>query len=339
MNTNILATIWPASLNLLSELQEKWVNRFRLNLSHWDLDFHKNVIWKIKKLWEYNEVVLDTKWPDIRTWIISWEQEILEWNEYIFILSSDEKEFSNLENKIFHDYEKFYKTVEKWDKIILDSWKIIFRVEKISDDWKKIFSIAENSWKNSSRRHINLPWKHIDLPILTESDREIISMWIKNWIDSVAVSFVRNKHDILEVRNFVWEEIKIISKIENIEWLENIDEIIEFSDEIMFARWDLWIEVDFYRLPILQKKIVKKCNRTLTPIIIATQMLMSMTENISPTRAEVFDVSGAVTMWANTVMLSDETASWKYPVEAVDVMKKITDFAEKSENFIFNCEV
>lgn len=336
MNTNILATIWPSSINLLKELQEKWANRFRLNLSHWDLKFHKNVIQKIKNICEVNEVVLDTKWPDIRTWDTEWEIEILKWEEYSLIFSDKKEIVFPDEKKIFHGYKNFFSTIEIWDKIVIDDWKIILIVSE--KNWEILKAVSENSWIITSRRHINLPWKHIDLPILTESDKEIIAMWISEWIDSVAVSFVRNKEDIFKVRNFVWEEIKIISKIENVEWLQNIDEIIEFSDEIMFARWDLWVEVDFYKLPILQKEIVKKCNRTLTPIIIATQMLMSMTENINPTRAEVFDVSWAVTMWANTVMLSDETASWEYPVQSVDAMKKITNFAEKSENFIFNCK-
>ena len=341
MITKILATVWPASIEKVENLQEKWASRFRLNLSHWDVDFHKNAIDKIKKAWKqfwWNEIVLDTKWPDIRTGDIDWNIFLKKWEKYFLeyldfwekILDAEQKFLKD--RKIFHWYKKFSETVEKWDKIIVNDWKIVLIVEKIL--WEKIEVTAKNSWKILSRRHINLPWKHIDLPILTESDKEIIKMWIENWINSVAVSFVRNKDDILEVRKFVWDKINIISKIENVEWLENIDEIIEFSDEIMVARGDLWVEVNFYKLPLIQKNIVKKCNRSLIPVIIATQMLMSMTWNTTPTRAEVFDVYSAVEMWANTVMLSDETASWKYPEKSVNVMRKICEFAESSEYII-----
>ena len=352
MNTKILATVGPASIDLVKNLQEKWAKRFRLNLSHWDVDFHKNAIQKIKKAWEdfwWNEIVLDTKWPDIRTWDIFSDDgknliKVKKWEEFELIFSDKKEKIFWDEKKIFHGYKKFFSSVEIWDKIIIDDWKIVLIVEKKINDWEKIFAISKNSWEISSRRHINLPWKHIDLPILTESDKKIISMWISEWINAIAVSFVRNKEDILEVRKFISENnlknnsenVKIISKIENVEWLQNIDEIIKFSDEIMIARWDLWVEVNFYKLPIIQKSIIQKCNRTLTPVIVATQMLMSMTENTTPTRAEVFDVSMAVSMWANTVMLSDETASWKNPVKAVNVMRKICEFAEKSEDFIFN---
>lgn len=334
MNTNILATVWPASTDLLKKLQEKWANRFRLNLSHWNLEFHKNVIQKIKKECPENEIILDTKWPDIRTWDTEWEIKILKWEEYFLIFSDKKEKILEDEKKIFHGYKKFSETVEIWDKIIIDDWKIVLIVSE--KNWENLKAKAKNSWIITPRRHINLPWKHIDLPILTESDKEIIKMWIENWIDAVAVSFVRNKEDVLEVWDFIWDYVKIISKIENVEWLQNIDEIIEFSDEIMVARGDLWVEVNFYKLPIIQKSIIQKCNRTLTPVIVATQMLMSMTENTTPTRAEVFDVSMAVSMWANTVMLSDETASWKNPVKAVNVMRKICEFAEKSEDFVFD---
>lgn len=346
MITNILATIWPASMDLLKEVQAKWANRFRLNMSHWSVDFHKNAIQKIKELssdWDFwNEVVLDTKWPDIRTWDIDWEVKILKWEKYFFefldfkekILDAEKKFWED--KKIFHWYKKFFKTVKKWDTIIVDDWKIVFIVEDFLDNSENFSVVAKNSWEITSRRHINVPWKFIDLPILTESDKAILKMWIENWIDSVAVSFVRNKKDISDVREFVWENIKIISKIENVEWVQNIDEIIEFSDEIMVARWDLWVEINFYKLPLIQKHIVKKCNRSLKPVIVATQMLMSMTENQTPTRAEVFDVYSAVEMWAETVMLSDETASWKHPVKAVWVMKKICEFAENTDGFDFD---
>ena len=182
-------------------------------------------------------------------------------------------------------------------------------------------------------RHVNVPWIRIDLPILTKWDKEIIKMWIEEWINSIALSFARDKNDVEKIKKFApW--IRIISKIESLDWLMNIDEIIEISDEIMIARWDLWIEIPFYKLPIIENRILKKCNRSAKPSIVATQMLASMTKNPIPTRAEVSDIASAVQFWANSIMLSEETASWEHPVEAVETMKKIADFIEKSEDLI-----
>ncbi|MCD5383050.1 pyruvate kinase [Candidatus Gracilibacteria bacterium] len=335
MNTKILATVGPASLEKIKKLQEKGASRFRLNLSHGDVDFHKNAIRKIKEIGNPNEVVLDTKGPDIRTGDTDGEIKILKGEEYFLIFSDKKEKIFSDDKKIFHGFKKFSETVEIGDKIIIDDGKIVLTVSEKGENLK---AIAKNSGTITSRRHINLPGKHIDLPILTKSDEEILKMGISEGIDAVAVSFVRNKEDILEVRKIVGQNIKIIAKIENLEGLQNIDEIIGFSDEIMVARGDLGIKVHFYQLPLVQKSIVKKCNRTLTPVIIATQMLMSMTENTTPTRAEVFDVSSAVSMGANTVMLSDETASGRHPEKAVNVMRKICEFAEKSEDFFLEID-
>lgn len=330
MKTKIIATIGPATLDILEKINKAWSKRFRLNLSHWTIDWHRDAIRKIKKMENSPEIILDTKWPDIRTWKIKWELEIKKWD----IVNLEYWKIWWEKNGVLSleiDYEELNKKVVSWSEIAIDSWKIILIVDKI--EWRKIITKSLNSWFVSSLRHVNVPWIRIDLPILTKWDKEIIKMWIEEWINSIALSFARDKNDVEKIKKFApW--IRIISKIESLDWLMNIDEIIEISDEIMIARWDLWIEIPFYKLPIIENRILKKCNRSAKPSIVATQMLASMTKNPIPTRAEVSDIASAVQFWANSIMLSEETASWEHPVEAVETMKKIADFIEKSEDLI-----
>lgn len=330
MKTKIISTIWPASLNKLSKVYETWSKRFRLNLSHWSLEWHRETIQEIKKMKNVPEIILDTKWPDIRTGKIEWELQIKKWDIVnLQYWNIKEKKKASLDIEI--DYKDLYKKIEKWNEIALDSGKIILITQEIQ--WEKIITKSLNNWIVTSKRHVNVPWIRIDLPILTDSDVEIIKMWAQEWIDAIAVSFVRDKNDIEEIKKIA-PKAKIISKIESLEALKNIEEIIENSDEIMIARWDLWIETPFYKLPIIEQRIIQKCNRIAKPVIVATQMLASMTKNPIPTRAEVFDIAMAVQLWTWSVMLSEETASWEHPIEAIETMRKIAEFVEKNEELV-----
>lgn len=332
MITKIISTIGPSSLNLLEKIYNSGSERFRLNLSHWDKEWHYWAVSNMKKMHNVPEIILDTKGPDVRTWIFDWEMFVKKWDELI-LNSSDDFVFWKEKNEIFIDYKTLYKKVEKWFRIYLDSWKIVLEVLKI--EWCKIFTKVKNDWVITSKRHVNIPWIYLDLPILSDSDKEILNFCKKIWFDSIAVSFVRDKKDIEEVRKFVWNDVKIISKIECRASLENIDEIIKHSDEVMIARWDLWVEIVYFKIPKIENQILKKCVQYTTPSIVATQMLMSMTKNIIPTRAEVTDVYGAVSWWANSLMLSDETASWKHPLKAVKVMQNIIKYSEKNDELQF----
>jgi len=330
MKTTIIATIGPATTKILDKVCTSWVKRFRLNLSHWTIDWHRNIIREIKKLEKIPEIILDTKWPDIRTGRIEWEFEIKKWDVVkIQYWNTELQNKGSLNLEV--DYKYLYEKVVQWSEIALDSWKVILIVDKI--EWEKIITRSLSNWVITSRRHVNVPWIRIDLPILTDGDKKAIEMWIEEWVDSIAVSFVRDKNDIEKIKKIApW--LKIISKIESLEALINIDEIIDNSDEVMIARGDLWIEIPFYKLPIIETRILKKCNRLSKPVTVATQMLVSMTKNPIPTRAEAWDVATAVQFWANSVMLSEETANWEHPIEAIEAMKQIAEFVEESESVI-----
>ena len=347
MKTKIIATLGleTCSKKVVKEMILAWASIFRCNLSHWDVSWHKRALVNVKKAWDELWVrvytLLDTKWPEIRTWMIKWKANLKKWNKLILSSTNDLKQFNKTVSvkkvwkvsEILISHPNLYKNkaLKKWGLISLDSGKISLKIEKIENS--KIYTEILNDGILSSKRHINVPWIRIELPILRKIDKEGLRMWIENKVDFVAVSFVRDKSDVLDVKKFLWspwKKIKIISKVEHFEALKNIDDIITLSDEIMVARGDLWIEMPFYKVPLLEEMLIKKSIKAWKPVIVATQMLISMTENIMPTRAETTDVALAVQFWANKIMLSDETASWKYPIKSIEVMKKIAEYTEKN---------
>jgi len=335
--TKIIATQWPATAwkEKLKALYDAWANIIRFNFSHVNYDFFLENINAIKQLnesWETNlSMLLDTKWPEIRTkktdevvYLTTWEK---------FMLTSTSRE-DNIDTKgmklIVCNYEYIVSDLEVWSLVDIDSGLLKARVIE-KNDWELICE-ALNSHKVTSLRHLNLPWTKVKLPWITESDKKDILFWIENWYDFIALSFVRNKWNIIELQEFLKENngqwIKIISKVENGEALENIDEIIEYSDGIMIARWDLWVEIPFETLPMVQKTIADKCKQAGKFFIVATQMLESMIVNPIPTRAEVTDIFNACMQKADATMLSWETAAWDYPIEAVREMKNILKVTE-----------
>jgi pyruvate kinase len=204
-------------------------------------------------------------------------------------------------------------------------------VDKTND---ALFAVVQNDGRLGSRKSVNVPGVHIELPALTEKDKANIKIAIEEDIDFIAHSFVRNKEDIKAVQDILDEygsDIKIISKIENQEGVDNIDEIIEASYGIMIARGDLGIEVPIENIPGIQRRIIRKCVIANKPVIVATQMLHTMIKNPRPTRAEVTDIANAIYYRTDALMLSGETASGKYPVEAVKIMASIAEQAEKDK--------
>lgn len=335
--TKIIATQGPATAwrEKLKELYDAWVNIIRFNFSHVNYDFFQENINAIKDLnntWETNlSMLLDTKWPEIRTKKTD-EIVYLEKGEK-FMLTSLSRE-DNIDKKamklVVCNYEYIVPDLEIWSLVDIDSWLLKARVID-KNEWELICE-ALNSHRITSLRHLNLPWTKIKLPGITDSDKDDIEFWIKNDYDFIALSFVRNKSNIEELRDFLkqkgWESIKIISKIESQEALENIDEIIEGSDGIMIARWDLWVEIPFETLPMVQKMIADKSKAAWKFFIVATQMLESMIINPIPTRAEVTDIFNACMQKADATMLSGETAAWNYPISAALEMKKIIKATE-----------
>ncbi len=333
--TKIIATIWPSSntLEKLIKLYKSWVNIIRFNFSHANYEESLINIENIKRLnrsWLTNlSLLLDTKWPEIRTWDLENKITYLSWD--IFKIFVDKNKLS-WDKSLFCDYEFLINDVNIWQEIIIDSGLFITKV--ISKNTNYVEVEALNWALIGSRRHINLPWIKLSLPWVTQKDIDDINFALDNEFDFIAASFIRNKSWIDDIRKIFESKenktIKLISKIENQEAIDNLDDIIKYSDWLMVARWDLWIEVPIEKLALYQKDIVNKSKALGKFVIIATHLLESMIDNPFPTRAETSDIFNSVLEQTDCLMLSWETAMWKYPVEAVKMMVKVIEEAEKS---------
>ncbi len=344
--TKIITTVWPAtdSLKKLQEMYEAWANIIRLNFSHGNHDYFQNLIENIKKLnfeWKTNfSILLDNKWPEIRTKKTDEIVELEKWEKFLMTtILNETKIIDNKIKKIVCNYEYLIEDLEIWRIIDIDSG--LLKVKVIEKQENALVCETLNSHKIKSLRHVNLPWIILKLPWITSQDKKDIIFWLQNGIDFIALSFVRNKNSIREVKEIMKqynrEDVKIISKIENQEALDNIDDIIDESDWLMIARWDLWSEVDLETLPVLQKMLWDKCKISWKFFIVATQMLESMIENPVPTRAEVNDIYTACLQAADCLMLSGESAAWKYPIEAVSQMSKIIKYSETQIKHSHSC--
>lgn len=332
--TKIVATIGPASESeeILKILFTEGVNVARLNFSHGSHEEHKIKIDRIKKLRKEMDlpigIMLDTKGPEIRLGEVEGEVTLEIGDE--FILTTED--LTGDKSIVSISYKELYKDVKAGDKILIDDGLVELLVKEIHGE--KIITEVENSGVISSHKGVNVPGVDIKLPALTERDIEDIKFGVKEDIDFIAASFIRSRDDVLAIRKVLEEErdytTKIISKIESQKAVGLIDEIIEVSDGIMVARGDLGVEIETEAVPIVQKEIIKKCNVAGKTVITATQMLDSMIRNPRPTRAETNDVANAVLDGTSAVMLSGETASGKYPVEAVETMRKIIEYTEST---------
>lgn len=332
--TKIIATIWPStnSEEKIIELYEAWINIIRFNFSHADYEWAKKTADLIKKLnkdWVTNlSLLLDTKWPEIRTWDVSQKITYKKWDKFKIYVDNSKICW---ENSLFCDYCFLIDDISIWQTIVLDSWLFSVKVLTKNNDYIEVE--AESDAIIWSRRHINLPGIKLKLPWITPKDNLDIKFALDNEFDYIAASFIRNKYWILEIRKLFqdkWDKhIKLISKIENEEAIENIDEIIDYSDGIMVARWDLWIEVPIEKLSVYQREMVEKSKNQWKFVIVATHLLETMIENQFPTRAETSDVFNSVLQQPDCLMLSWETAVWKYPIESVKMMTKVINEAEK----------
>lgn len=333
-NTKMVATIGPASESeeVLRALFKEGVNVARLNFSHGSHEEHKIKIDRIKKLRREMDlpigIMLDTKGPEIRLGDI--EGEVLLKIGQKFILTS--KDLIGNKQIASISYKDLYEDLKIGDKILIDDGLVELLVKSIEGE--EIITEVKNSGTISSHKGVNVPGVDIKLPALTERDILDIKFGIKEDVDFIAASFIRSREDVLAIRKVLEEEkdytTKIISKIESQKAVELIDEIIEVSDGIMVARGDLGVEIETEAVPIIQKKIIKKCNIAGKTVITATQMLDSMIRNPRPTRAETNDVANAVLDGTSAVMLSGETASGKYPLKSVVTMRKICEYTEST---------
>lgn len=326
--TKIVCTIGPASESeeMLKQLMISGMNVCRLNFSHGSHEEHKARMDRIKKVRAEVKpsvaLLLDTKGPEIRTGKFSLpEVELIEGQQFIITMDDilgDEKRCSV-------SYKGLVNDVVPGDSILIDDGLIGLCVEEVSGN--DIICTVENAGIVKNNKGVNVPGVVINLPAITEKDKQDIIFGIENGIDFIAASFVRKASDVLAIREILemhnGEHIQIISKIENQEGVDNIDEILQVSDGIMVARGDLGVEIPTEEIPIVQKMIIRKCNSLAKPVITATQMLDSMIRNPRPTRAEVTDVANAIYDGTDAIMLSGETAAGKYPKEALETMASI----------------
>ena len=333
--TKIVCTLGPASEKeeVLRELIKSGLNVCRMNFSHGSHEEHKGRMDLVKKIREElgqpTAILLDTKGPEIRTGQFDMPEVLLEEGQQFTITMKDvmgNKEMCTV------SYKGLANDVKAGDTILIDDGLVGLTVKEVNGD--DIVCEVQNSGIVKNHKGVNVPGVKVNLPAITEKDRSDIEFGIEQGIDFIAASFVRKVSDVLAIREILEENnaehIKIISKIENQEGVDNLDEIIEVSDGIMVARGDLGVEIPTEEIPVVQKLMIKKCNEAGKPVITATQMLDSMMRNPRPTRAEVTDVANAIYDGTDAIMLSGETAAGKYPVEAVKTMATIAKRAEET---------
>ena len=305
----------------------------RFNFSHGTHEEQKGRMDLLKKIRAEEKVpvaiLLDTKGPEIRTGTLKDGKKIILKEGQTFVLTSEEIEGD--EKKVSITYDGLADDVQAGSRILIDDGLIELQVKNKSGN--EIVCTVINGGELGERKGVNVPNVPVRLPAITEKDKEDIKFGVEQKIDFIAASFVRNAECILEIKAYLKElhapYIPIIAKIENAEGIQNIDEIIRCADGIMIARGDLGVEIPPENVPYLQKLIIQKCNDNYRPVITATQMLDSMIRNPRPTRAEVTDVANAVYDGTDAVMLSGETASGKYPLEALQMMVHIVENTEE----------
>ena len=338
--TKIVGTIGPASENRLQELFEAGLNVCRVNYSHGSWEEQKFKTEEILRLREELDLpiglLLDTQGPEIRTgMMISGKNEKIQLDDgQKFTLVNDYSVVGDKE-KTAVTYADLYKDVTPGTKILIDDGAIELRVDEVVGT--DIITTVVHGGGLSSRKTMNLPGTIIRLPALKDKDIDDLKTACEHGYDFVAASFTRNADDIRQIRKVLDEnggkDIKIITKVENVEGINNLDEIIEMADGQMIARGDMATELDFTEPPIYQKQIIKKCNKMYKPAITATQMLESMQNNPLPTRAEASDVANAVYDRTGAIMLSGECAQGKFPVECVKTMDKIAKRVEPTVDY------
>lgn len=326
--TKIIATIGPASEHprVLTKLFKNGMNVARLNFSHGSYDNHAQLIANIravsKKLDKPIAILQDLQGPKIRVGNLPKPVRVTKGKQVIigkdFVMDLD-----------------LSSSVKKGERILIEDGLIELKVLSVSSG--QIVCKVINSGVIKSHKGVNLPDTMITFPIITEKDLADLKFGLKHDVDYVALSFVRNAKDITNLKKLIdkytprgMEQAKVIAKIERKEAVEHFDEILKVADGIMIARGDLGVEIADSQVPLIQKALIAKCNSFAKPVIVATQMLDSMIRNPRPTRAEVSDVANSVIDHADSVMLSGETATGLYPVEAVAEMRKIIEATEAS---------
>ena len=323
--TKIVATVsdLKGDVEFIGELFKRGVNVIRLNTAHQTPDDTRRVIENVRKVSPKLAVLIDTKGPEIRTNAKFEEELTIKTGEKV-TFRSDGLDAVATREAVQVNYTGFVNDVPVGARILIDDGLLELVVD--SKDGEALYTTALNNGKIKKRKSVNVPGVHISLPSVTDRDREFIQMAIDAEVDFIAHSFVRNASDVKDVQDLLDAKnspIKIISKIENREGVDNLDEILDVTYGVMIARGDLGIEIPGEEVPLIQKEMINKCIKAKVPVITATQMLESMVTNPRATRAEISDVANAVMDGTDAVMLSGESAYGDYPFEAVETMARI----------------
>lgn len=330
--TKIICTISDvnSSVEFLRELYDNGMNVARINSAHATIEGAQKTVDNIRKVSDRIAILVDTKGPEVRLNAME--------NSVGFVVKEDDmveigsgKDTLCTSKMLYTNCASFVKDVPIGASILIDDGSVELTVEDKSD--MSLRCRVLNNGVIKGKKSVNVPGTHISLPALTEKDRMFLDWAIDADIDFIAHSFVRNKEDLIEIQKVLDSRnshLKIISKIENQQGIDNLDEILSHCYGVMIARGDLGVEIAAEKIPLIQKKIIQRCRTRKKPVIVATQMLHSMIENPRPTRAEVSDVANAILQSTDAIMLSGETASGKYPVEAVRTMSRIAIETEES---------
>lgn len=334
--TKIVATLGPATSekSVLKDMLEAGVNVFRVNFSHAD---YEDVIERIKMIRELNEefgyaaaILADLQGPKLRVGKMKEEVIVSPGDKIIFATG---KEFKGTASRVYMNYEQFPKDVQPGERILLDDGKLMFEIVSTNKENEVVAKVIQGG-PLKSRKGVNLPNTKISLPALTEKDIKDAIFACEQEVDWIALSFVRNAEDLVELQNLIKKhsdhKIPIIAKIEKPEGVENIDKIVAYCDGLMVARGDLGVEIPAQEVPLIQKQLVLIAKKARIPVIIATQMMETMITSLTPTRAEVNDVANSVMDGADAVMLSGETSVGKYPVQVIEKMSQIISSVENS---------
>ncbi len=331
--TKIVCTMGPASLkeDVLEKMFRAGMNVARFNFSHGTHEYHRDGIKLVRSVRDRLKlpaaILLDTKGPEIRIGTFDCGKiDLVKGKKFTFTTADG----VGNDESVSITYKKLPKELSVGDKILLDDGRLDLRVEELTDT--DIVCKVVTGGELSSRKGINIPNAHLSMPYISEQDELDLRFGIEMDVDFVAASFVRSKNDVIELRKLLnyygGHKIKIIAKIENAEGVENFDEILANCDGIMVARGDMGVEIEFEKLPGIQKKFIRKCYQAGKMVITATQMLETMIHSKTPTRAEITDVANAVFDGTSAVMLSGETAMGDHPAHVVEVMSKIVKRAE-----------
>ncbi len=331
--TKIICTLGPASRDaaVLADMLKSGMDVARINFSHGTHEYHQQTIALFRQVRDELKLpaalMLDTKGPEIRLGLFKEDNVTLQKGD-TFILTA--REVIGTQKEASVTYPLLPQKLQGGERILIDDGKVLLQVQSTTDT--DVICTVLDGGPVGNNKGVNVPNVRLDIPYLSPQDEADLRFGIAQDVDFIAASFVRSKEDVIALRKFIdyhgGRDIRIISKIENSEGVENFDEILAHSDGIMVARGDMGVEIEFERLPGIQKKFIKKCYQSGKMVITATQMLESMIHSSTPTRAEISDVANAVFDGTSAVMLSGETAVGHHPARVVRVMSKIAEQAE-----------